>query len=270
MSDVPTGPAVKTNSWIKRLLPLILLAGAAALVLSQGWHKYLSLEEIARNHDALTSLIDANLILALLAYAATYIVVVALSLPGGAALTMSGGILFGWSVGGPVTIIAATIGATILFLIAKTALGEPLAARAGPWLSKLREGFKENALNYLLFLRLVPAFPFWLVNLAPALLGVNLRTYVLGTFFGIMPGTMAYSFLGSGLGSVIEAQKKSYADCLAAQAGGSAEECGFTIDTSALVTTELLLAFAALGVVALVPVLIKKFGKSKSAGSDSD
>jgi len=257
--------SAKPTGGISRYLPLLGLGAVAALVVSQGWHKYLSLEVIAQNHDALTSYISANLFLALLAYTAIYIGVVALSLPGGAALTLAGGLLFGWKIAGPTTIIAATIGATILFVIAKTALGETLAARAGPWLSKLRDGFKENALSYLLFLRLVPAFPFWLVNLAPALLGVPFGTYVAGTFFGIIPGTMAFSFLGAGFGSVIEAQKQSYADCLAAQSPNAAGECQFTLDTSALVTTELLLAFAALGVVALIPVLIKKFSNRSSA-----
>lgn len=265
MSELNAGEAEKSDSPLKRFLPLIVLAAIAALVISQGWHKYLTLEEIARNHEALTSYIGSNLLLALLAYAALYIAVVALSLPGGAPLTLAGGLLFGWQIGGPATIVAATIGATILFLIAKTALGETLAARAGPWLSKLQDGFKENALSYLLFLRLVPAFPFWLVNLAPALLGVPLRTYVLGTFFGIIPGTMAFSFLGAGLGSVIEAQNASYANCLAQNPGGAGTDCQFTLDTSALITTELLLAFAALGVVALIPVAIKKFKNKSSA-----
>ena len=111
--------------------------------------------------------------------------------------------------------INATVGATIIFLIAKTSLGEPMAARAGPWLGKLRAGFQENALNYLLFLRLVPLFPFWLVNLAPGLLGVRLPTYLLGTFVGIIPGTFAFAFAGVGLDSVIEAQRAAYQACLA-------------------------------------------------------
>ena len=271
MTDVQSQNPAKSAGGIKRFLPLVILLGVAGLIISQGWHNYLSLEVIAKNHDALTSYINSNLLLALLIYMAIYIIVVALSLPGGAALTLAGGLLFGWLLGGPVTVIAATIGATILFVIAKTALGETLAARAGPWLAKLRDGFKENALSYLLFLRLVPAFPFWLVNLAPALLGVPFRTYVLGTFFGIIPGTMAFSFAGAGLGSVIEAQKQSYADCLAGQAGqaggasATSTECQFTLDTSALITTELLIAFAALGIVALIPVILKKFSKQSSA-----
>jgi uncharacterized membrane protein YdjX (TVP38/TMEM64 family) len=112
-------------------------------------------------------------------------------LPGAAVLTLAGRFLFGWFWGGLASMIAATIGAVLVFLIARTALGEPLAARAGPWLAKLRQGFQEGAFNYLLFLRLVPIFPFWLVNLAPALLGVSFWTYTLATIIGIIPGSFA-------------------------------------------------------------------------------
>ena len=218
------------------------------------------MEHIAAHRDFLKASILSHKLSALLIYMGIYIAVVALSLPGGAVLTLTGGLLFGWLIGGGATIVAATIGATIIFLIAKTAFGEPLAASAGPTLNKLRDGFKEDALSYLLFLRLVPAFPFWLVNLAPGLLGVPLRTYVVGTFFGIIPGTMAFSFAGAGLDSVITAQKQSHRDCLLAK-GAQSSECSFSIDPGALVTKELLLAFAALGVVALIPVVLKKFRK---------
>ncbi len=251
-------PSGGRSSLLKRILPLVVLAGIAALVVSQGWHKYLTLEQIAENRDLLKGYIEANALIALLTYMGIYIVVIALSLPGGVFLTLTGGFLFGWLIGGLATIVAATIGATIIFLIAKTSFGEPLAARAGPRLDKLRAGFQENALNYLLFLRLVPLFPFWLVNLAPALLGVGLGTYVIGTFIGIIPGTFAFAYAGVGLDSVIEAQQQVYQDCLNSQSGSGAQACTFTLDAGALVTPELLIAFAALGVVALIPVIIKK------------
>ena len=119
--------------------------------------------------------------------------VVALSLPGGAVLTLAGGFLFGWFIGGVASIIGATIGATIVFLIARSTIGDALAARAGPFLSRFRQGFQQDAFSYLLFLRLVPIFPFWLVNLAPGLLGVGFGTYVATTLLGIVPGTFAYS-----------------------------------------------------------------------------
>jgi len=180
-------------------------------------------------------------------------------------MTLSGGLLFGWQIGAPATIVAATIGATLIFLVARSSLGEGLAAKAGPWLARLSEGFKENALSYLLFLRLVPAFPFVVVNLAPAVLGVPLGTYVLGTFLGIIPGSTAFSIAGAGLGSVVEAQNAAYAGCLAKNPGATDAVCPYTIDTSKLVTTELLVAFAALGVVSLIPVAVKFWSKRNAA-----
>jgi uncharacterized membrane protein YdjX (TVP38/TMEM64 family) len=248
----------------RRLVPLLVLVAAAALVFSQGWHEYLSLQHVAANRDMLKGYIADNYVLTLLGYMAIYVVVVALSLPGGAILTLVGGFLFGWLVAGIATVFAATAGATIIFLIARTSLGEPLAARAGPWLEKLRGGFQENAISYLLFLRLVPVFPFWLVNLAPALLGVTFSTYVIGTLFGIIPGTFAFAFAGVGLDSVIEAQRAAYESCLAANPGTGSEVCEFTLDPSAILTTELLIAFAALGAVALIPVLLKKVRKNRA------
>lgn len=255
MSDATQKPAKRG---IGRWLPLIVLAALMLLVFAMGWHKYLSFKTIGLNYEALQAFISENLIVALLIYMAAYIAVVALSLPGGLIMTLAGGLLFGWQLGVPATIIAATIGATLIFLIAKSSLGETLAAKAGPWVGKLREGFQQNALSYLLFLRLVPAFPFAVVNLAPALLGVPLRTYVIGTFIGIIPGTAAYSIAGAGLGSVVEAQNKVYNACLAAK--GEAN-CTYTIDFSALVTKELVIAGVALGFVALIPVVYNWYKK---------
>lgn len=244
---------------IRRWLPLLILASFMVLVFAMGWHKYLSFKTIGLNYEALRAFIADNIVQAVLAYVLLYIAVVALSLPGGLVMTLSGGLLFGWFTGSVATVIGATIGATIVFLIAKTSFGEALAAKAGPWLAKLRDGFQENALSYLLFLRLVPAFPFFVVNLAPALLGVPLRTYVLGTFFGIIPGTTAFSVLGAGLGSAVESQNAIYNACLASHGSNAAAACTYTIDTKALVTPELLSAFALLGVVALIPVALKKW-----------
>lgn len=255
MSDATQKPAKRG---IGRWLPLIILAALMLLVFAMGWHKYLSFKTIGLNYEALQAFISENLIVALLIYMAAYIAVVALSLPGGLIMTLAGGLLFGWQLGVPATIIAATIGATLIFLIAKSSLGEALAAKAGPWVGKLREGFQQNALSYLLFLRLVPAFPFAVVNLAPALLGVPLRTYVIGTFIGIIPGTAAYSIAGAGLGSVVEAQNKVYNACLAAK---GEVNCTYTIDFSALVTKELVIAGVALGFVALIPVVYNWYKK---------
>lgn len=244
-----------------RYAPLVLLGLLMATAYALGWHQYLSFKTIGLNYEALKGFVGQHLVVAVLVYMALYIVVVALSLPGGLVMTLSGALLFGWQLGAIATVIGATIGATIVFLVAKTSFGESLAAKAGPWLGKLRQGFQENALSYLLFLRLVPAFPFFVVNLAPALLGVPLRTYVLGTFFGIIPGTTAFSVLGAGLGSAVESQNAIYNACLAQHASNASSSCVYAIDTKALVTNELLAAFVLLGLVALIPVALKKWSK---------
>jgi len=255
-----------TQSTVRRWAPLIALAALMALVFAMGWHKLLSFETIGRNYESMREFISSNLVAALAIYIALYVVVVALSLPGALVMTLSGGLLFGWEIGAPATVVAATLGATILFLVAKTSLGVALAAKAGPWLARLSDGFRENALSYMLFLRLVPVFPFFIVNLAPALLGVPLRTFVIGTFLGIIPGTLAFSFAGSGLGSVVEAQNAVHAACVARQASEPNLECPYTIDTSNLVTRELVIAFVLIGVVALIPVFAKRWrGRNETA-----
>ena len=258
------GEAVPRRPLWRRLLPLVVLAAVAGLIISQGWHNLISFQQLALNQQALQAWIGENLIGALAIYAAIYIVVVALSLPGGAVLTVAGGLLFGWLIGGLVTVVAATLGATAIFLIARSSVGEPLAARAGPWLNRFRAGFQESALSYLLFLRLVPVFPFWVVNLAPALLGVTLRDYIVATGLGIIPGTFAFAFAGAGLDSVLAAQREAFQACQAAREAGD-PPCSFQFDPGTLITTELLIAFAALGIVALIPAIVKKLRKQPEA-----
>jgi uncharacterized membrane protein YdjX (TVP38/TMEM64 family) len=251
----------KASRGLRRWLSLLALIALMALVFGLGWHKYLTLKIVGLNYDALQSYIAHNLAVALVLYVLVYIAVVALSLPGGLVMTLTGGLLFGWRLGTPAAVIAATSGATILFLAVKTSFGESLAAKACPWIGKLQDGFREHALSYLLFLRLVPAFPFCVVNLAPALLGVPLRTFVLGTFLGIIPATTAFTVAGAGLGSVIDAQNRIYKACLAKGPENPEVACSYTIDTTAVVTTELLVGFGLLGGVALIPVVIRKWNK---------
>ena len=259
----PTPPA-DAASFMRRWLPLLVLVAVAGVVVAMGWHKLLTLKNIGLNYEALRHFITHNLVAALAIYFTVYVAVVALSLPGALILTLAGGLLFGWLISTVATVVAATIGATIVFLVARSSLGEGVASKVGPWLSRLSDGFREDALSYLLFLRLVPAFPFVIVNLAAAVLGVPLRSYVLGTFIGIIPGTAAFSVAGSGLGSVIKAQNRIYNACVAKMPGGEAA-CPYSIDTSALITKELIVAFVLLGVVALIPVALKKWRARNAA-----
>lgn len=244
-----------------RVLPLILLAGVAVLFWWCGGLSYFTLQKLAEHRGTLLAWVAQNYAAALAGYTALYTLIVALSLPAAAPLTLAGGFLFGWLVGGLATVVAATCGAVVIFTLARTAFAEPLARRAGPWLDKLRSGFQQDAIGYLLFLRLVPAFPFWLVNLAPALLGVSLRDFVIATCIGIVPGTFAFALTGAGLDSVLAAHQQAYADCVAQNPAPGA--CSFGLDPSSLLTPKLLIAFAALGVIALIPAIVKRFGQAR-------
>jgi uncharacterized membrane protein YdjX (TVP38/TMEM64 family) len=244
----------------RRLIAPLGLAGLLGLGYAFGLHHYFTLQSIAEHRAALAEYTANHLALTVAAFIAVYTVAVAVSFPGASILTVLAGLLFGWALGGVAAITAATLGATIVFQIAKSSFGDVLAKKAGPFLNRISTGFADDAFNYLLFLRLVPAFPFWLVNIAPALANVKLRTFIVTTFLGIIPGTFAFSFVGAGLNSVITAQQISHDQCVTAK---SAAECPFELSLSSLITTELLLAFAALGVVALIPVALKKWKASR-------
>jgi uncharacterized membrane protein YdjX (TVP38/TMEM64 family) len=253
----------RPRSLARRLMPLIavvLLAGVAYYALGRGG---LSLEALVRHRAAIDDFVTQHRVLAVLAYIGLYITAVALSVPGAAFLTVSGGFLFGLAVGASAAVIGATIGAILIFLVARTALGEPLLRRAGPRASQLAKGFREDAFSYLLFLRLVPAFPFFLVNLVPAFAGVRLGPFVAATALGIIPATFVYAFAGTGLDSVITVQKNSYQNCLAA----GRSDCSLTFDAMDILTPQLLGALVALGLLALVPVVVKRLRARRSTSS---
>jgi uncharacterized membrane protein YdjX (TVP38/TMEM64 family) len=246
----------------RRFGPLVLIAAVMVLVFASGWYREVTAENIVALRDRFHVVLAHHPVASVIGYVSVYAAMAALSLPGCPFLTATGGLLFGWLVGGAASVVGATIGATVLFLIARSAIGGMLNERAAPWLAKLRRGFAEDALSYLLFLRLVPAFPFWFVNIAPAVLGVPLRTYVTGTFLGIIPATFAFASAGAGLDSVIMAAKAEHARCVAAK---GVEACKLALHASALVTTELVLALVLLGVVALIPVVLRRWRAGHAA-----
>lgn len=252
-APAPTSGGSRRTLW--RYVPIGLIILAIIGFFLAGGQQYLSFSKVMESRDRLAAFVSEHWALAIATYVGVYVLAIALSLPGALALTIIGGFLFGGWVGGIVTICAATLGATLLFLAARTSLGESLAARIGPRLSRLRQGFQEDAVSYMFFLRLVPVFPFWLVNLAPALLGVPLRTFVWTTFLGVIPGTLAFSLAGAGLDSVAISQREAFDACIAA----GKQNCTFSVSPGDLVTGELLLAFAAIGVAALIPVVYKKW-----------
>jgi uncharacterized membrane protein YdjX (TVP38/TMEM64 family) len=238
----------------RRLIPLVVVVVVSGAVVAMGWHRQLSFETLVRHHDALREFIAMHEVAAIGAYVALYVVVIALSVPVGFFFTLAGGVLFGAVLGGAAAMVGATIGAIFIFLIAKSAVGEHLVRRAGPLAGKLAQGFRADAFSYLLFLRLVPVFPFWLINLVPALCGVRLATFAAATAVGIIPATFAIAFVGAGLDSVIAAQQAAYRSCLAA----GRSDCRLEFHMHAALTPELLTALAALGLLALIPVAVKR------------
>ncbi|MGZ8995703.1 MAG: TVP38/TMEM64 family protein [Rhodospirillales bacterium] len=196
-------PASGFSPW--RLVPIAVIAAGFAAFFAFDLDRFLSLEALKHNREGLVDWRSGHEALAAIAFVAAYALVVAFSLPGAVWMTIAAGFLFGAFAATIYVVIAATVGATAIFLAARYAFGDLLRAKAGSAIRKMEAGFRENALSYLLFLRLVPIFPFWLVNLVPAFLGVPLATFVIGTFFGIIPGSIVYTLVGNGLGAVLEA-----------------------------------------------------------------
>lgn len=260
--ECPEGAACAVRSRLRRFAPVAVVLLAMVAVFASGAHRHLSLETLVRHRMAIDAFMAHHMVAALGAFIAIYIVVVALSIPGALFLTITGGILFGTLIGGAASVTGATIGATLIFLVARSACGENIIRRAGPLACKLAAGFRADAFSYLLFLRLVPAFPFFLVNLVPAVAGVKLRTFTAATAIGIVPATFVFAFFGSGLDSVLAAQEGPYRACLAS----GRSECPIHFDIGAIVTPQLLAAFAALGALALIPVVIKRL-KARHARS---
>lgn len=231
---------------LSRFLPLLLIAAAIAASFALGLDAYLRFEALAENRARLAAFVESRFVLAALVYVVTYAIVVALSLPGGAVMTLAGGFLFGPWVGGLLAVIGATFGATAIFLAAKTAIGDALREKAGGKIAAFAEGFARDAFSYLLVLRLVPLFPFWLVNLVPAFFGVTLSTYVGATFLGIIPGTLVFASIGNGLGAVIDA--------------------GRTPDLGVIFQPAVLLPLLGLAALSLVPVIYKRMKGAKADG----
>jgi uncharacterized membrane protein YdjX (TVP38/TMEM64 family) len=196
-------PDRKSGFSLGRLIPIaVLVLGLASFFLFDLDH-YISLSAFREHHEAIAAWVAGAGATAWLVYILIYALATAISVPGATILTIIGGFLFGPVAGSISTVIGATIGATGIFLAARYAFADLLHERAAGAVAKMEAGFQKNALSYLLFLRLVPVFPFWLVNLVPAFLGVPLLTYVVGTFVGIIPGSIVYVLVGDGLGLLL-------------------------------------------------------------------
>ncbi len=204
----PAPPLAPRPRWI-RFAPAALALGAIAAAWGLGLFRLLSFEVVRENRAALTLFVADHHGLALLAFFAVYVAATALALPGALWITVAGGFLFGAPQAAAVVTVAATLGAVIVFLIARATIEGAreggLAARARPFLARMEQGFKADEAFYLLTLRLLPIVPYFIANIAPAFLGARLSVFAWTTFLGIIPGVVAYAWIGGGLGAVLDA-----------------------------------------------------------------
>jgi len=200
----PQSDKAASSLSVRKLTPIVLIISGMVVFMTSGGLDYVSYEMLSEHREDILDWCEANMILSIVVYIGFYTLITAFSIPGAVWISIAGGFIFGLWQGAIFAVIAATCGAVLIFLAARYAAADYFHAKAGPTLHRMEEGFCNNALSYLLFLRLVPVFPFWLVNLVPALLGVPLKTYVIATFFGIMPGALVFTWVGSGLGDVLD------------------------------------------------------------------
>lgn len=224
---------------MKRYLPLTAIALLMAIAYAAEVHTYLSFQKLQEQRSALSSWVTEHPLIAPLSFMLLYALLTALSIPGAAIMSVCGGFLFPQPLCTLYVVIGATVGAIGIFQAARTALGNHLKQRASPFMDRIKQGVHEDGWSYLLFLRLVPIFPFWLVNLAPAFIGVSLSTFAWTTFVGIIPGAFVFTQAGTGLGAILDS--------------------GQTFTFANIFNTQVKLALLALGVFALIPLIFKKF-----------
>ncbi|MCP3967585.1 MAG: TVP38/TMEM64 family protein [Lentisphaerae bacterium] len=232
---------------LQRWIPLLILIAGLIAFFALGGRKYLSLEMLSENYKALHAYTMEHYALSVLIYVGVYILVAAFSIPGATVMTLLGGFLFGVVLGTSWVVIGATIGATITFLAVQTAVGGFLQNKAGSTVQKMQEGFKRNEFSYLLFLRLLPIFPFFIINIAAGVLGVSLRTFFFGTLLGIIPGSFAYAWVGSGLGYALSK--------------------GERINMGIIFEPQVLLPILVLAALSVIPVIYKKVKRKRETAA---
>ncbi|MCA0301675.1 MAG: VTT domain-containing protein [Proteobacteria bacterium] len=234
-----------TSPLWRRFLPALVLLAGLALFLVFGPDRSLSFEMLARHHAELVGWVAGHRAAAIVVFVAVYALAVAFSLPVAILVTPLGGFLFGLWLGALLSVIGATAGSVAVFVAARSALGDVLQRRAAPWLHRFEDGFRRDGISYLLFLRLVPVFPFWLVNIVPALLGMRLLPYTLATLVGIVPAALVYAGAGAGFGAVFAR--------------------GETPDLGLLLQWPVLLPLLGLSALSLLPVLVGRLRGRRGA-----
>ena len=224
----------------KKLWILAVVAALAGLFIYFDLGKYLTLASLKNNRDALVGFRENHQISMVAIFIVAYIAQTALSLPGAAVLSLAAGAIFGAVMGTLYVNIGATIGATLAFLVARYLFHDMIQNKFGPRLEKINRELETRGFNYLLFLRLVPLFPFFLINLGAGLTRIPLRTFFFGTMIGIIPGSFVFCNAGASLATITSLNE--------------------------VATPRVLGSFALLGLFSLVPVLYQKF-KRKRGGA---
>lgn len=233
---------------LKKFIPFTFLIVCLILFFSFKLYHYLSFNAIKQNSDFMLAIRQQYYWLSVLYFMSIYIIIVSISIPGAAILSILGGYLFGIFPGIIYIIVSETIGATIIFLATRYAFADLIANNAGKFVQKLENGFHENEFSYILVLRLIPLFPFFLVNLVSGLLNARARIYIIATFIGIIPGCIVYASVGNGLGALFNSDQ--------------------TPNLGVIFTPAILLPMLGLAVLALLPAIYKQLTKeSKESGS---
>lgn len=221
-----------------RVIPLLLIVILFFIAYKLQLTDHLNFANLKKHYLQLANYVDLHFGLSVFIFCLIYILVVVTSIPGATILSLLGGFLFGSILGTVLAITCATIGATLLFLAVKIALGEIVSNKIGNQVRFFKKNLEANSLYYLLSLRLLPIFPFFLINLACGIVNISLRNFVIATFFGIIPGTFVYVNIGSSLNSVFEQSSN-------------------TFQISSLISPQIIIALVLVGILSLIPVIIK-------------
>jgi uncharacterized membrane protein YdjX (TVP38/TMEM64 family) len=230
-----------------RFGPALLVVLAIVVLLRSGLVGRLSIDSVKANRGELIAFVHAHPAESLLVYLAVYVATVALSLPTALILTLTGGFLFGPWIGGTTAAAGCTLGATIVFLIARLTAGDAVEARTGPRVRALAEEIKKDAFFYLLTLRLIPVMPFWLTNVAAGLIAIRVSTFFTATLIGIWPVAVIYAGVGSGLGSLFDT--------------------GQPFSLHSLITPKVLLPLIGLAVLSVLPILYQRRRNRREQGA---
>jgi uncharacterized membrane protein YdjX (TVP38/TMEM64 family) len=237
----------RRGAW-RRWVPLGVIVLGIVLVFAFDLERFANFQHLRDHHERLAELVATHYVQVVLVYFVVYVLFVMLSIPGAVWFTVAGGFLFGAVAGSVLAVLAATAGATLLFLATKTSLGDYLHAHAGPWLARVERGFAENQWSYLLAMRLFPVIPFFIANLIPAFLGVPLLVFVITTLLGIAPATTIYATVGASLGSVLTSSSE--------------------LTLRSLLTPQVEAGLVGLALLAAVPIVVKVLRRRRASSRD--